>query len=163
MRIYNYFKSISQEITLKIIDEKRNCFLEETEQNELMSRKYKKVFTTASYIEHLLILTSLITGCISVTAFDSLFDIPVGITSSTIGLKTCAIAAEIKRYNSITKKKKKKHDKIMFLAKSKLNSVEVRISKTLIDSNISHDEFVLIKNVLKEYDNTKEEIKYLRT
>ena len=51
----------------------------------------------------------------------------------------------------------------MFLAKSKLNSVEVRISKTLIDSNISHDEFVLIKNVLKEYDNTKEEIKYLRT
>ena len=51
----------------------------------------------------------------------------------------------------------------MFLAKSKLNSVEVRISKTLIDSNISHDEFILIKNVLKEYDNTKEEIKYLRT
>ena len=42
------------------------------------------------------------------------------------------------------------------LAKSKLNSIEVLISKALTDSNISHDEFVLINNVLKEYDNMKE-------
>ena len=48
------------------------------------------------------------------------------------------------------------------LAKSKLNSIEVLISKGLIDSNISHDEFVLINNVLKEYDNMKEEIKNLK-
>ena len=57
------------------------------------------------------------------------------------------------------KKKKKKHDKIILSAKSKLNSIEVLISKTLIDSNISHDEFVLINNVLKEFDDTKEEMK----
>ena len=43
------------------------------------------------------------------------------------------------------------------LAKSKLNSLEVLISKELIDSNISHDEFVLINNVPKEYGNMKEE------
>ena len=49
------------------------------------------------------------------------------------------------------------------LAKSKLNSIELLISKTLIDSNISHDEFVLINNVLKEYDNMKEEIKISKT
>ena len=48
------------------------------------------------------------------------------------------------------------------LAKSKLNSKEVLISKALIDSNISHDEYVLINNVLKEYDNIKEEIKNLK-
>ena len=47
-------------------------------------------------------------------------------------------------------------------AKSKLNSIEVLISKTLIDSNISHDEFILMKNVLKEYDHRKEEIKSLK-
>ena len=45
------------------------------------------------------------------------------------------------------------------LAKSKLNSIEVLISKALTDSNISHDEFVLINNVLKEYDNMKEKRK----
>ena len=87
--------------------------------------------------------------------------IPIGITSSAIGLKLCAVTAGIKKYKSITKKKKK-HDKIVLLAKSKLNSIEVLISKTLIDSNLSHNEFVLINNVLKEYDKTKEKIKNLK-
>ena len=49
------------------------------------------------------------------------------------------------------------------LAKSKLNSIQVLISKALIGSNISHDEFVLVNNVLKEHDNTKEETKKLKT
>ena len=48
------------------------------------------------------------------------------------------------------------------LAKYKLNSIEGSISKTVIDSNISHDEFVLINNVQKEYDDMKEEIKNLK-
>ena len=48
------------------------------------------------------------------------------------------------------------------LAKSKLSSLEVLISKALIDSNISHDEFVLT-NVIKEYDDMKEEIKNMKT
>ena len=55
------------------------------------------------------------------------------------------------------------HDKIVFLAKSKLNEIEVLISKALLDSNISLVEFVLISNVLKEYQEMKEEIKNLKT
>ena len=47
------------------------------------------------------------------------------------------------------------------LAKSKLKSIEVLISKTLIDPVISHDEFVLINNVLKEYNGMKGEIKII--
>ena len=70
--------------------------------------------------------------------------IPIGITSSAIGLKFCAIAAGIKIYNSIIKKKKKKHDKI------------VLISKALIDLVIIHDNF--FDNSLKEYNKMKEEI-----
>ena len=88
--------------------------------------------------------------------------IPIGITSSAIVLKIGAITAGIKKYKSIMKKKKKKHDKTVLLAKSKLNRIEVLISKALIDSNISHDEFVLINNVLKEYDKIKEEIKNVK-
>ena len=61
------------------------------------------------------------------------------------------------------KKKKNKHDKIALLAKSKLNSIEVLISKALIDSVIIHDQFVLINNVQKEYDEMKEEIKNFKT
>ena len=69
------------------------------------------------------------------------------------------ITAGIKKYKSTNKKNKKKRDKIISLAKSKLNSIEIVISKVLIDSNISHDEFVLINNVLKEFYDMKEEIK----
>ena len=57
---------------------------------------------------------------------------------------------------------KKKHNKTVFLSKSKLNSIEVLISKTLIDSNITHDEFVSTNNVLKEHDYLKEELKTIK-
>ena len=59
-------------------------------------------------IERFPILASTITGCISISAFASLIGIPIGITSSAIGLKVCAITAGIKKYKSIIKKKKKK-------------------------------------------------------
>ena len=156
-------ENISQEFRLKNIDETRNYLIEEINRNELMSKKHKKVCTTLNYIEHFLILGSTITGCVSISAFASLVGIPIGIASSTIGLKICVITAGIKKYKSIIKKKKKKHDKIVLLAKSKLNSIEVLISKALIDSVISHDEFVLIHNVPKEFNKMKEEIKNLKT
>ena len=66
-----------------------------------MSMKREKVL---NYIEHLIILISAVTGCILISAFASLVGIPVGITSSAIGLKICIINAEIKKYKSIIKK-----------------------------------------------------------
>ena len=59
------------------------------------------------------------------------------------------------------KKNNEKPDTIVLLAKYKLNSTEVLISKDLVNSNISHDKFILINNVLKEFDDMKEEIKHL--
>ena len=61
-----------------------------------------------NYIEHFLILGSTVTGRFSISAFTSLVGIPIGITSSAIGLKFCAITAAIKKYKSIIKKKKEK-------------------------------------------------------
>ena len=69
------------------------------------------------------------------------------------------MTAGIKKHNSIIKKKKKKHKKIILLANSKLNIIEVLISKALTDSNISYDEFALINIVLKEFYDMKEEMK----
>ena len=87
-----------------------------------------------------------------------MISISIGITIK-IGLKVCTITAGIKKYKSIIKKKKKKHDKIILLAKSQLNNIGILISKALIDSNISHEEFVLINNFLKQNNKKKEEIK----
>ena len=152
---------MNQEFRLKKIDEIRNYLSEEINRNELMRNKHKKVCRVLNYIDHSLVVISIITGCVSISAFASLVRIPIGIASSTItiGLKICVITAGIKKYKSVIKKKRKKHDKIVLLAKSKLNSIEVLISKALVDSNISHDKFVLINNVLKEFYDTKEEIK----
>ena len=122
-----------------------------------MSKKKKKVFVVLNYIEHWFILVSAVTGGIVISAFASLIDILIGITSSTIGLKICVIIPGIKKYKAVIKKKK--HHKIVLSAKFKLNSREVLISKFLIDRNISHDRFLLINSVLKEYDGMKEEIK----
>ena len=127
-----------------------------------MSEKYKKTCKYLNYVEHLLILVSTVTGCVSISAFVSLVAIPVGITSSAVGIKTCAITAKTKKYKSIIKKKKK-HDKIVLLGKDKLNTIEVLISKALIDSYLSHDELVSVNNVSREYNEMKEEIKNPQT
>ena len=123
-----------------------------------MSKNDKKVCRLLNYIDQLLILISAITRCVSISSFASLVGFSIRITSSTIRLKICAITAEIRKYKSIIQKKKKKHDKIVYLAKSKLNSIEVLTSKVLIDTNISYDGFVLINNVLKKFCDMNEEI-----
>ena len=113
------------EFRLKNIDETRNYLIEEVNRNKLMNKKHKKVCETLNYIKHSLILASTISGRVSISAFTSLIGIPIGITNSEIGLIICAIAAGKK---SIIKKNKKNLDKIILLAKSKLNSIEVLIS-----------------------------------
>ena len=73
-----------------------------------MSKKHRKVCANLIYIEHFLILASIISGCVFMSAFVSLIGIPIKITSSAIGLKICAIViyAGIAKYESIIKKKK---------------------------------------------------------
>ena len=83
----------------------------------------------------------------------------VGIANSFVGLKVCAITAVIKKYESLIKEKKKKHDEIALLGKPKLNIIEVIIFKLLIDLYISHDELPSVTNKLREYNEMKKEIK----
>ena len=112
-----------------------------------------------NYIDLLLTLVSAVTGCGYISALVSLVAIPVGITSSLVGSKICEITAEIKKYNSVIKKMKNEHDKIVLLAQFKLNIMEFLICQVLFVSNITHDEFVSAINVLNKCDNMKEEIK----
>ena len=112
--------------------------------------------------QHFPILAFAVAGCISVSDFASFLGIPIGITTSATGLKMCVTTAAIKKYRSIIKKRKRKHNKMVLSAKSKLNNIEVLIYKAFIDSNASHDKLVLIKNLLQGYDNMKEETKDLK-
>ena len=99
---------ICQEFIFKKIDEIRNYFLEEVKQNYLMRKKHKKVCTTLNYTEHILILLSTISGCVSIPVFALLVGLLIGTGSSAVRLKICAMTTGIKMYNSVTKKKRTK-------------------------------------------------------
>ena len=111
---------MNQEFWFKNTDEIRNYFLEEINQNELISKKHIKVCTTLTHITYFIVSTTIAstnTGCTSISVFASLLGIPIGITSSPMGLRICAIATGIKNCNSITKKNKSRYDKTVLLAK----------------------------------------------
>ena len=156
-------KNLNQEFRLKKIDETRSYLTGEINQNKLVSKKLEKVSRALNYLDYSLIVISTITGCISISGFPFLVGIYVGTASSTKGLRICAITVGIKKYESIITRKKEKDDKIILLAKSKLSSIDVLISKALIDSKISHDGFILINNVSKGFYDMKEEIKNSNT
>ena len=106
-----------------------------------MSKKCKKVSATLNYIEHLLILASVVTGYVLISALASLVVFQIEITYIEVGLKIYAITAGIKNYILIIRKKRKKDKKIVLLANFMLNTIEVLIFKGLIDSYINNDEF----------------------
>ena len=91
----------------------------------------------------------------------SLDGIPTGITCAAVGLNICALTAGIKKCKSTINNSNKKQW-IVLLAKTKLNTIEVLFSRALFDSYISHDEFLLWNNVLRKYNDTKEEAKNLK-
>ena len=97
---------MNQEFRLKKIDEIRIYLMAEINQNELMSKKHKKVCRVLNYTDHSLIALSTITECVSISAFASLVGTPIGIMSSATGLKICVITTKIKKYKSIIRKKK---------------------------------------------------------
>ena len=80
----------------------------------MISKKYKKVCRVFNCIEHLLILDSTVIECISISTLASLVGIPVGITSSAVGLEICVITTGIKTINQQIRKRKKKQYKLVF-------------------------------------------------
>ena len=83
---------------------------------------------------------------------------PVGIASASFTLIFSIAKGIIKILLKTTRNKKKKHDNILMLAKSKLNSTEILVSKALNDMDISHEEFTIILNEKDKYDRMKYKI-----
>ena len=88
-------EEVSLEIRFKKVDQTRNYLLEDIKHNDLMSEKYKKTCKYLSYVKHLLILASKVTGCISTSEFALLVTIPPGITSSPVGIHSFFISIRI--------------------------------------------------------------------
>ena len=107
---------------LNEISKIENYFNSETNQTKSFSKKLSKYVTTFDYIAKMLIVLSATTGGVSIISFTSVVGAPVGIASASFTLIFSLTTGMVKKLLSITRNKKKKHDKILMLAKSKLNS-----------------------------------------
>ena len=98
---------------------------------------------------------------LSIASYASVVTTPAGIAGSSLTL-IFTIGTDIsKSLPNVTKKRKKKHNKIIVLAKNKLNMIDTLLSSALNDSDISHEEFTNIINEANIYENIKKNIKEL--
>ena len=116
---------------LNEIIEIENCFYQEIHQRKSYCKKLSK-YVTFDFIDKILIILSAISGGVSMISFTSIIGVPAGIASTSFTLIFSITTGIIKKLLSTIRLKKKKHDKILMLAKSKLNSIETLIFQALL-------------------------------
>ena len=79
----------------------------------------------------------------------------LGLISSILSLLFCLSSGVVKKLQQETKSRRKKHNKLLYLAKNKLDCVEVLVSKSVMDGIIDHNEFLAIMKEKKDYENQK--------
>ena len=123
-----------------------------------MSKNLSKYIASFDYLDKSLIVLSVATGSISIASFATAIGAPVGIMSADCSLAFSITTGFLKKFLKTIRNKKKKHNKIVMLARSKLNSIESKISEALINNEISHEDFMTILNEEKKYRELKESI-----
>ena len=134
-----------------------NYFHQEINQRKSCSKKLSKYVTAFDYIDKILIVLSATSSGVFIILSASVVGAPVGIASASFTLIFSLTTGIVKKLLSITRNKKKKHDKVLMLAESKLDSIETLVSQALIDMEISHEEFNAI--IREKYERMKENLK----
>ena len=101
-------------------------------------------------------------GSVSIASFATVIEIPVGITSASLSHAFSLCTGLVKRLLRATRNKKKKHNKTVMLARSKLNSIESKVSGALINNQISHEDFMTIINEERNYRELKESFRIMK-
>ena len=155
--------SDQQHFRLNKINEMKDYFVAEIKERELMSKRLSKYIASFEYFDKSLIVLSVTTGSISIVSFATVTGAPLRIISASFSLAFSISTGIIKKLLKTTRNKKKKHNKIVMLARSKLNSIESKISEALINNEISHEDFMTIINEEKKYRELKESIRMMNT
>ena len=130
---------------------------QEIDQRKSCSKKLNKYVRAFDYIDKILIVLSAASSGVSIISFTTIVGAPLGIESSIVTLIFSLATGIVKKLLNITRNKKKKHDKILMLAKSKLSSIET--SQALIEMDTSHEEFVTILKQKDKYEKMKESLR----
>ena len=136
-----------------------NYFNSEINQRKLCSKKLSKYVTTFNYMDKILIVLNATTGGVCIISHATVVGAPVGIASAGFTIVFSLTTGMIKKLLKTTRNKKEKHDKILMLAKSKLNSIESLVPQALIGMEISHEEFMTILKEKDKYGKVKENVR----
>ena len=142
--------SNEQQFRLNKINEIKDYFLAEIRERELISKNISKYIASLDYFDKSLNVLSILSDSISIALFATITGIPAGIIGAKTFLKTI-------------RNKKKKHNKIVLLVRSKLNSTESKISKALMDNEIRHENFETIIDEEKQYRELNESIRMMNS
>ena len=143
------------------INKIRYYFNNEIKERKDIIKKLNKYIVSFDYLDKIFIALSASFCTLSIASYASVVGIPAGITGGSLTL-VFTIGTDIsKSLPKLTKKRKKKHNKIIVLARNKLNMIDTLLSSALNDSEISHEEFTNIINEANIYENIKENMKEL--
>ena len=148
-----------QQSRLKKINEIKDYFIDEIKERELMSKRLRKYIASLDYFGKSLIVLSITSDSISLASFVTVIAASVGIVSASLSLAFSISTEIVKKLLKTARNKKKKHNKIVMLARSKFTSIESKISEALINNEISHEVFMTIINGEKKYRELKESIR----
>ena len=123
-----------------------------------MSKRLSKYIASFDYFDKFLIVLSATSGSISIASFSTVIGTPVRIASASLSLEFSLSTNLVKILLTATRNKKNKHNKIFTLARSKLNSIESKISEALMNNQISHENFITNINEERNYRELKESI-----
>ena len=129
---------------LNQIDKIKDYFNNEINERKDIIKKLNKYLVSFDYLDKIFITLSASFGTLSIASHATIVGIPVGITGASLTLIFTIGTGISKSLLKVTKKRKKKHNKIIALAKSKLNTIDTLLSSALNDSKISHEEFTNI-------------------
>ena len=128
-----------------------------------MSKRLSKYIASFDYFDKSLIVLSVATGSISIASFATVIGAPAGIIGASCGFTFSITSGFVKKFLKTIRNKKKKHNKIVMLARSKLNSIESKISEALINNERSHEDFMTIINKEEKCRELKESMKMMST
>ena len=137
----------------------RDYFDNEIKETKDIIKKLNKYLVSFDYLNKIFIPLSASFGTLSIASQATVIGIPAGITGASLTLIFTIGTGINKSLLKVTKKRKKKHNKILALAKSKLNTIDTLLSSVLNDSKISHEDFTNIITEKNIYENIKENIK----
>ena len=155
-----------KDLTKYRLDEINNIkeyFNTEIKERKDIIKKISKYIVAFDYADKLFITLSASFGTLSIASYATVVGIPAGITGASLTLIFTITTGVVKTLLNITRKKKEKHNKIIALARSKLNIIEHLISQALIDFEISHEEFSKIIYEKNNYEQIIDNIKSANT